>query len=92
MLGGDMKPPPSPQKRRAIVVETIGFHTSTSSHVIKYIDENKWLQSYDSDGELGPFYDAVENKPRRRKGGSAVSKYAVWAGYNYAGVLHVRGT
>jgi len=58
-----MMPPPSPKKRRTIVVATVGIPTSKVARVIKNMDEDKWNQGYDSDGELGPFFDAVENEP-----------------------------
>ena len=58
-----MMPPTSPKKRRTIVVATVWIPTSKVARVIKNMDEDKWNEGYDSDGERGPFFDAVENEP-----------------------------
>ncbi len=52
-------PPPSPCRPANFAVGAVGIPTSKPSRKIKNVDENKWEEGYDSDGELGPFLDAV---------------------------------
>lgn len=59
VLGGASMPPPSPCRPANFAVGAVGIPTSKPSRKIKNVDENKWEEGYDSDGELGPFLDAV---------------------------------
>ena len=52
-------PPLSPTKPYGFEVEAVGIPTSSQRRIIVNRDENKYEQGYDSDGEIGPFLDAV---------------------------------
>ena len=54
-------PPPSPAK---FSVEAVGIPTCTPARKIKNLNEKSYEKGYDSDGEIGPFFDAVENESR----------------------------
>ena len=58
---------PSPAKNPGFSVEPVGIPTSKPPRKIKNVDESKWEEGYDSDGEIGPFLDAVAD----HGGGSA---------------------
>jgi hypothetical protein len=62
VLGGASMPPPSPSRLANFAVGAVGIPTSQPPRKIKNVDENKWEEGYDSDGELGPFLDAVANQ------------------------------
>ncbi len=55
-------PPPSPAKTARFFVEDVRIPTSKPPRKIKNLDESKWEEGYDSDGELGPFLDAIANQ------------------------------
>ena len=62
VLGGASMPPPSPCRQQNFPVGAVGIPTSQQPRKINNIDENKWEEGYDSDGEIGPFLDAVEDQ------------------------------
>ena len=43
----------------------MGIPTSKPPRKIKNVDESKWEEGYDSDGEIGPFLDAVAGETTR---------------------------
>ena len=65
VLGGAYMPPSSPQKKKdnlPFALKAVGIPTSKRSRKIKSIDVTSYEEGYDSDGEMGPFYDAVAGK------------------------------
>eukprot|EP00566_Odontella_aurita_P025038 CAMPEP_0113569148 /NCGR_PEP_ID=MMETSP0015_2-20120614/24244_1 /TAXON_ID=2838 /ORGANISM="Odontella" /LENGTH=107 /DNA_ID=CAMNT_0000471769 /DNA_START=156 /DNA_END=476 /DNA_ORIENTATION=- /assembly_acc=CAM_ASM_000160 len=64
-LGGASMPPPSPTNTARFSVEPVGIPTSKPPRKIKNLDESTWEDGYDSDGELGPFLDAVAGQTTR---------------------------
>jgi len=57
---GSSLPPESPYKESPHeTTEAVGIPNSNPCRIIANTDENKYEEGYDSDGALGPFYDAV---------------------------------
>ena len=60
--GGDMMPPLSPCVDADFSRVSVGIPKSKPSRAITKINELTYENGYDSDGELGPFLDAVEGE------------------------------
>ena len=63
LVGGASLPPHSPSKNNHIYVEAVGIPLQRKARKINYVDENRWDDGYDSDGEQGLFFDAVMDEP-----------------------------
>ncbi|KAL3793397.1 hypothetical protein HJC23_001845 [Cyclotella cryptica] len=59
LVGGASLPPPSPAKNTHFYIEAVGIPPHKKTRSITNLDENKWQDGYDSDGEQGPFFHAV---------------------------------
>ena len=59
-VGGASLPPDSPYKCPAAV----GIPDPSTARVLKNKDEKKYDEGYDSDGEIGPFFDAIADEIR----------------------------
>jgi hypothetical protein len=59
MVGGACLPPPSPAKIDENLHTAVGIPTSKPARSITNLNENRWDEGYDSDGQIGPFFDAV---------------------------------
>ena len=62
VLGGSSMPPLSTKKKDdnlPFALNAVGIPTSKPSRKIKNMDVTSYEEGYDSDGEMGPFYDAV---------------------------------
>ena len=60
--GGDMMPPLSPYIDTDFAWVSVGIPKSKPSRAIARINELTYKNGYYSDGELGPFLDAVEGE------------------------------
>ena len=58
--GGEMMPPLSPCLDAGFARVSVGIPKSKPSHAITKTNKLTYKNGYDSDGELGPFLDAVE--------------------------------
>jgi hypothetical protein len=63
LVGGASLPPPSPAKNTHFYVEAVGIPPHKKTRSITNLDENKWEDGFDSDGEQGPFFHAVVDEP-----------------------------
>ena len=57
--GGASLPPLLPHK---LLSGVVGIPDAGPSRVITKTEENKYEEGYDSNGEIGPFFDAVKNE------------------------------
>ena len=65
VLGGASLPPPSPEKSPHFYVEAVGIPTSKRHRNITNRNELTYNDGYDSDGNVGPFLDAIMNESDR---------------------------
>ena len=65
VLGGASLPPPSPKKSPHFYVEAVGIPTSKRHRNITNCNESTYNDGYDSDGNVGPFLDAIMNESDR---------------------------
>lgn len=80
-------PPAKKAKSPSIAIEAVGIPTSGETRVIKNLDENKYDEGYDSDGEIGPFVDAIVNEPDRDVEDEDVDLPPTMLGENHAATL-----
>ena len=61
-LDGASLPPESPYQSPYKCPPAVGIPDPKPARAIKNTDEDKFNEGYDSDGEIGPFFDAVEDE------------------------------
>ena len=63
LVGGASLPPFSPASEAPFTINAVGIPTSENARETKNRDEKTYDDGYDSDGQLGPFLDAIANEP-----------------------------